>query len=140
MAQVLPSSFPQASTQAQAPELEQLSQQFLSHFSELVDPRVEGRCSHKLIDVIAIAILAVIAGAEGWEAMEEYGKSKQQWLEQFLELPNGIPSDDTYRRVFARIEPSAFERCFRQWVLNLAETIGAQVTVHFAEWGCKVEI
>jgi len=63
--------------------------------------------------------LAIIAGAQGWEDIENYGISKQQWLEEFWHLPNGIPSDDTFRRVFEFIDPEALNRCFLQWVETL---------------------
>ncbi len=97
-----------------SPQLQEISDQFFSHFRELKDPRVERTRDHKLIDIIAIAILAVISGASGWQGMEDYGYSKQQWLEQFLELPKGIPSDDTFRRVErARPTPISFSKAFR---------------------------
>jgi predicted transposase YbfD/YdcC len=82
---------------------------------------------HKLTDIITIALLAVIAGANGWEDIEEYGLNKQEWLETFLELPNGIPSPDTFRRVFERINPKEFEQCFREWVQSLVEKLGVEV-------------
>ena len=72
-----------------------------------------------LKDILVIAILAVIAGAEGWEDIENYGQSKQEWLEEFLELPHGIPSDDTFRRVFERIDPLALENGLTKWVQEL---------------------
>ena len=93
-----------------SPQLQEVSDQFFSHFRDLEDPRVERTRDHKLIDIIAIAILAVISGASGWQGMEDYGHSKQQWLEQFLELPKGIPSDDTFRRVFERARPPSVSR------------------------------
>lgn len=110
-----------------SPELQEISDQFFSHFRNLKDPRVERTRHHKLIDVIAIAILAVMSGASGWQGMEDYGKSKQQWLEQFLELPEGIPSDDTFRRVFERLEPEQFQQSFQSWVSSLARLLGATV-------------
>jgi len=67
---------------------------------------------HKLIDVLVIAVCATICGAEAWTEMEEFGKAKEEWLRTFLELPNGIPSHDTFRRVFMRIKPSEFQRSF----------------------------
>jgi H+/Cl- antiporter ClcA len=73
----------------------------VEHFAEIDDPRIERTKRHKLIDILTIAILAVICGAEGWVAMESFGKAKHQWLKKILELPNGIPSDDTFARVFA---------------------------------------
>ena len=69
----------------------------------------------------------MIAGGKGWEDMETYGLSKQDWLKQFLALPNGIPCPDTFRRVFERIDPKAFERCFQRWVQSIVETLGVQV-------------
>ena len=91
--------------QIASPQLQQVSHQFFSHFRKLQDPRVERTREHLLIDIIAIAIGAVISGASGWQGMEDYGQSKQQWLEQFLELPKGIPSDDTFRRVERTLRP-----------------------------------
>ncbi|MHC5719255.1 MAG: ISAs1 family transposase, partial [Nostoc sp.] len=82
---------------------------------------------HLLTDILIIAILSVIAGAKGWEDMENYGLSKYEWLEQFLSLPEGIPSADTFRRVFERINAKIFEQCFRRWVESIVETVGAQV-------------
>ncbi|BDI20080.1 ISAs1 family transposase [Nostoc cf. commune SO-36] len=96
-------------------------------FSEIEDPRVERTRVHLLTDILIIAILSVIAGANGWEDMENYGLSKYEWLEQFLALPEGIPSADTFRRVFERINPKVFEGCFRRWVESIVETVGAQV-------------
>ena len=91
-----------------------LTSKMLSMFSEIEDPRVERNRVHLLTDILIIAILSVIAGAKGWEDMENYGLSKYEWLEQFLSLPEGIPSADTFRRVFERINPKIFEQCFRQ--------------------------
>ena len=90
-----------------------------SYFSDIRDPRVSRTLKHLLKDILVIAILAVIAGAQGWEDIENYGQSKKQWLEEFLELPHGIPSDDTFRRVFERIDPEAFEQSLGKWVQQL---------------------
>ena len=76
-----------------------LKNSFLNHFQNLKDPRIDRSKYHLLIDIIAISILAVISGADGWTAIEIYGKAKEQWLRTFLELPNGIPSHDTISRV-----------------------------------------
>jgi len=81
-----------------------LTSNFLQHFATLSDPRIERTKDHLLIDIIAIAILAVISGADGWVGIETYGKAKYEWLKEFLQLPNGIPSHDTFSRVFSRIE------------------------------------
>src|SRR5437763_12398259 len=89
-------------------------------FAGLSDPRETSRCDHQLVDILAIAVCAVVACAESWEDIELYGRSKQAWLETFLELPNGIPSHDTFRRVFMLIDPDAFEACFARWAQSLA--------------------
>jgi len=104
-----------------------LTSQISSIFSEIEDPRVKRNRVHLLTDIIIIAILSVIAGAKGWEDMENYGLSKYEWLSQFLKLPEGIPSADTFRRVFERINTKVFEQCFRRWVESIVENIGAQV-------------
>ena len=89
-------------------------------FVGLDDPRATSRCDHQLIDILVIAVCAVIACSESWEDIELYGRSKQAWLETFLALPNGIPSHDTFRRVFMLINPDAFEACFARWAQSLA--------------------
>lgn len=104
-----------------------LTEKMSSIFSDIKDPRVERNRVHLLTDILIIAILSVIAGAKGWEDMENYGLSKYEWLEQFLKLPEGIPCADTFRRVFERINPKVFEQCFRRWVESIVETTGAQV-------------
>ena len=88
-------------------------------FDGLVDPRATRRCDHQLIDILVIAAIAVIACAESWEDIELYGRSKLAWLKTFLALPNGIPSHDTFRRVFMLIDPDAFEGCFARWAQSL---------------------
>lgn len=82
-----------------------ITSKFQEYFTNVKDPRVERTRWHLLTDIITISILAVIAGAEGWEDIEEYGLNKKEWLETFLELPFGIPSPDTFRRVFEKINP-----------------------------------
>lgn len=105
----------------------ELETSLLSHFDEIPDPRAERTRKHLLKDIIIIAILAVIAGAEGWEDMENYGISKQQWLEEFLELPNGIPSDDTFRRVFEKLNPQVLEEKLTQWLQQLVGSVVSEV-------------
>ena len=87
--------------------------------SDLPDPRVERTRLHNLMDILVIAICAVLCGAEGWDDMAAFGVAKQAWLQARLALPNGIPSADTFRRVFARLEPSALQACFRLWTQTL---------------------
>jgi hypothetical protein len=76
-------------------------------FTGLEDPRATRRCDHQLVDILVIAVCAVIACSESWEDIELYGRSKQAWLKTFLALPNGIPSHDTFRRVFMLLDPSS---------------------------------
>ena len=96
-------------------------------FTGLEDPRETRRCDHQLIDILVIAVCAVIACAESWEDIALYGRSKQAWLETFLALPNGIPSHDTFRRVFMLIDPDAFEVCFTRWVQSWARGVAREV-------------
>ncbi len=109
------------------PSATAVTEQMHSFFSEIEDPRVQRTRAHLLTDILIIGILSVIAGGKGWEDMENYGLSKLNWLGEFLALPNGIPCPDTFRRVFERINPKVFERCFQRWVQSIIETIGAQV-------------
>ena len=97
------------------------------HFGKVTDPRVNRTKEHKLIDIIAIAICAVICGAEGWVDIELYGKSKQPWLSTFLELPNGIPSHDTFGRVFSLLDAQQFQLAFYEWVCAVNELVQGQV-------------
>jgi predicted transposase YbfD/YdcC len=96
-------------------------------FDGLADPRVTRRCDHRLIDILVIAVSAVIACAESWEDIELYGRSKLAWLKTFLALPNGIPSHDTFRRVFMLIDPDAFEGCFARWAHSLTSKAEREV-------------
>jgi predicted transposase YbfD/YdcC len=89
------------------------------HFNDIKDIRIERGKKHKLIDIITIAICAVVCGADGWEEIELYGIAKKKWLKEFLELPNGIPSHDTFGRVFSQIIPEEFNKCFLNWVKGI---------------------
>jgi len=93
----------------------------LRAFAELQDPRMNRTKLHNLQDILAIAICAVICGADGWAQVEMFGHSKIKWFRTFLELPNGIPSHDTFGRVFAMLSPQAFEECFIKWMSALAK-------------------
>lgn len=96
------------------------------HFARLHDPRRNHLKRHLLLDIITIAICAVIAGADDWQQVVTFAQHRQEWLRTFLALPNGIPSHDTFERVFDRLEPQAFQACFRRWVESLAETLGVR--------------
>lgn len=85
-------------------------------FGDLPDPRVQGRRDHKLPDIVLIAVCAVLCGAESWSEVEEFGQAKASWLKQYLTLPAGIPSHDTFSRVFRMLEASAFQERFVRWV------------------------
>jgi len=85
-------------------------------FDKLKDPRRAHRRLHRLQDIIVIALCAVIAGAQDWQQIETFGRKRRAWLSGFLELVNGIPSHDTFERVFNRLKPQAFQACFRDWV------------------------
>jgi len=82
---------------------------------------VVGRCNDQLIEIITIAVCAVLSEAEGWEDIEEFGQSKEAWLRQFLELENGIPSHDTFRRVFSLLDAEAFQERFMRWVEGVSK-------------------
>jgi len=88
----------------------------IEHFAALPDPRIERSKKHKLIDIIVIALCAVVANAENFVEIEDFGRAKESWLRQYLELPNGIPSHDTFTRVFAKLDPTQWQVCFLDWV------------------------
>jgi hypothetical protein len=107
--------------------VQDLQASFSTYFDDLPDPRVERTKQHLLKDILVITILAVIAGADGWEDIENYGISKQKWLEEFLELPNGIPSDDTFRRVFEKLNPKALEQKLSQWLQQIMGAVFQEI-------------
>jgi predicted transposase YbfD/YdcC len=93
---------------------------FADCFADLPDPRKVEQCDHLLIDILFIAVCAVICGADGFTDMEEFGLAKQKWLQKFLQLPNGIPSHDTFNRVLARLRPKEFQACLLKWIHSVA--------------------
>jgi predicted transposase YbfD/YdcC len=97
------------------------------HFAEVEDPRIDRTKRHQLLDIIIIAICAAICGADNWVAIEEFGNAKIRWLRSILKLPNGIPSHDTFGRVFARLDAKQFQHCFLDWVQAINEVTGGQV-------------
>ncbi len=96
-------------------------------FGDIHDPRVQGRCDYPLLEVITIAICAVIAGADSWTQVETFGKSKETWLRAFLALENGIPSHDTFGDVFRQIDAEEFQRSFMSWVKQVFTVTQGQV-------------
>ena len=97
------------------------------HFASLADPRRDHLRQHNLYDILVIAFCAVIAHAESWEEIAAFGRSKQDWFKTFLELPNGIPSHDTFYRVFNRLDPEAVCACVRNWIAAIASTSAGRV-------------
>ena len=91
----------------------------LRAFSQLTDPRMNRTKRHTLSDILTIAICAIICGADGWTHVAEFGRCKRRWFTTFLELPSGIPSHDTFGRVFAALDPKVFEECFTKWISDL---------------------
>ena len=104
-----------------------LRQSVLKHFQYLQDPRVERTQHHSLGAIVTIAILAVLSGADGFVAIETYGKAKQSWLETFLDLPNGIPSHDTFGRVMGALEPQELQERFLAWVRSITEKLSIEL-------------
>ena len=94
--------------------------------ADIPDPRIERCRAHRLIDILMIAVCGAICGADNWVAIAEFGRAKADWLKTFLALPNGIPSHDTFGRVFARLSPWHFQDCFTAWVQSLTPQLAAQ--------------
>jgi predicted transposase YbfD/YdcC len=95
-------------------------------FLDMPDPR-RNNSTHRLVDVLTLALMAIICGADDWVTVVMYARSKLDWLKTFLELPGGIPSHDTFGRIFAKLDPDAFEACFRKWMASLVELSGGQL-------------
>ncbi len=102
----------------------------LDHFASLPDPRIARHRWHKLSDILVIAVCAVLCGAESFPAIEDFGHEREEWLKQFLELPEGIPSHDTFNRVFRLLDPVQFQACFLSWMQAVVEaTVGEVVAI-----------
>lgn len=97
------------------------------HFETVTDPRIERTKDHLLLDILTISILAVICGADGWVGIATYGKAKESWLKTFLALPNGIPSHDTFARVFACLDPEQLQAAFLSWVRSISRLTAGEV-------------
>ncbi len=101
-----------------------------AHFASLPDPRHAQGKDHQLLDILVIALCAVICGADSWVEVAEFGNAKRSWFDSFLDLPNGIPSHDTFGRVFAALDPDQFQHCFLSWVRDtVVQTEGAVIAV-----------
>ena len=99
----------------------------IEHCASREDPRVERSKLHPLLSIITIAICAVIGGAESWDDIELFGEAKAEWFATFLDLPHGIPSHDTFHRVFAALDPVRFRSCFVSWMEAVPAVLPAQV-------------
>jgi predicted transposase YbfD/YdcC len=100
---------------------------FFAHFASLPDPRVERTKKHRLIDLLFIAVCTIISGGESFADMQLFGEAKEEWLRTLLELPHGIPSHDTFGRVFSLLDPKAFGECFLRWSAALHEATKGEV-------------
>ena len=96
-------------------------------FGGLEDPRIDRCKRHQLLDIITIAICAVICGADSWVHVEMFGKSREDWFRTFLDLPHGIPSHDTFGDVFSRLDPDRFQECFMEWSREVADLLPGEV-------------
>jgi hypothetical protein len=94
---------------------------------ELEDPRVKRTRKHHLTDILFISLCAVICGCESFEDMEEFGIAKEEWFRRYLELPNGIPSHDTFNRVYQFLDPFAFQDCLIRWTQGVREMISGEI-------------
>jgi len=101
----------------------------IGYFTGLTDPRVERSKADLLEDIVFITIATVICGAETWNDIENYRKAKEDWLRQYLPLPNGIPSHDTFNRFFSALDPEEFEQAFLSWIKEISEFTEGEVAV-----------
>ncbi|MBI3317098.1 MAG: ISAs1 family transposase [Candidatus Omnitrophica bacterium] len=100
---------------------------FVSHFSIIRDPRIERTKLHKLESILFIAVCAVLCGIESWEGMEEFGEGRKEWLAKYVDLTNGIPSHDTFGRLFAQLAPQEFEKSFSSWIQGVYQKTEGEV-------------
>ena len=119
---VVPWAFPHVTSSMSLMATTTIPLSLSHHFAALSDPRVERTRQHELLDIVGIALCAVISGAESWPAVERHGHAKRDWLTGHFRLTNGIPSHDTFRRVFCLLDPQSFQRGFADWIAALAES------------------
>ena len=98
-----------------------------THFAQVPDPRLDRTKDHQLLDILVIAICAILCGANDWVGVATFGKARLAWFQTFLKLPNGIPSHDTFGRVFARLDPEAFAQAFLNWTQAIRTVLPAEV-------------
>ena len=110
-----------------APRRPRVLDHVVASFAELRDPRIDRTKRHSLVNVLVMALSATIAGAEGWDDLVDFCEARRKWLDGFLDLPHGIPSADTFRRIFERLDPKAFQRCFVEFVSALARDVDGEV-------------
>ena len=99
----------------------------LSHFQDLPDPRVHRTREHRLLDILVIAVCTLLCGGEGFNDMEDFGRAKEDWFKTFLELPGGVPSHDTFNRVFQALDPQSFLECFVRWTQSLRAAVSEEI-------------
>jgi len=99
----------------------------LTHFAPLEDPRIERNKLHALSDIVLLTVCAVVSGADGWEAIEDFGQEKLAWLRRFAPFKNGIPSHDCIANVVARLSPKGFQECFCSWTRAVTKATGGEV-------------
>ena len=107
--------------------MQRSAKNFVSHFSVIRDPRIERNKLHKLEDILFIAVCAVLSGVESWEGMEEFGKARQEWFKKYIPLAEGIPSHDTFGRLFAQLAPQEFEKSFSSWIQGVYQKAEGEV-------------
>jgi predicted transposase YbfD/YdcC len=105
----------------------QIVELFAPYFAKLTDPRMERTKRHELLEIIVVALMATVAGANGWADIERFGNAKIDFFRNFLKLPNGIPSHDTFGRVFARLDPAALLTCIQAWLKAFRQTVDKEL-------------
>ena len=116
-----------APSSSSSPPMKRFNSKLLEEIKQIDDPRTKRKPEHLLLDIVTIAILATLAGADTMSAVETYGKATQPWLSEFLELPHGIPSHDTFSRVFNLIAPEQFNAFFHRWIEHITAQLHIQL-------------